>query len=210
MYCLDASRLTRLAESPLGRLLPLRKHRRPDAIAKIAKAPVFGRELYELIGTSKIVLNGAIDMAGQDRGNMRCFEAMGCGALLVSDDGHYPRGNETGRDDAGLHVRGAGFGTDHRKSGPLAAIGRARHARTEGNFRNLQQVFAMEEFCRSRRPDEAVLEHSAIADHLGFDNAYGWIDSRDEMAAGWGGRARVQDAPATLQPGLSDRETAYS
>ena len=29
-------------------------------------------------------------MAGDDRGNMRCFEAMGCGALLLSDDGIYP------------------------------------------------------------------------------------------------------------------------
>jgi hypothetical protein len=92
VYCLDVSRLTRLAESPLGRLLPLRKHRRPDAIAKIAKSPVFGRHLYELIGKSKIVMNGAIDMAGLDRGNMRCFEAVGCGALLVSDAGNYPEG----------------------------------------------------------------------------------------------------------------------
>jgi hypothetical protein len=96
VYCLDASRLTRLAEGPLGRLLPLRKHRRPGAIARISKAPVFGRELYDLIGKSKIVLNGAIDMADRDRGNMRCFEAMGCGALLVSDDGHYPEGMKPG------------------------------------------------------------------------------------------------------------------
>ena len=90
VYCLDASRLTRLAESPIGRLLPLRKHRRPDELSKVARPPIFGRQLYELIGTSKIVLNGAIDMAGRDRGNMRCFEAMGCGALLVSDAGNYP------------------------------------------------------------------------------------------------------------------------
>ena len=98
VYCLDASRLTKLAESPIGRLLPLRKHRRPDVITSVAKPPVFGRQLYELIGKSKIVLNGAIDMAGQDRGNMRCFEAMGCGALLISDAGSYPEGmvaNET-------------------------------------------------------------------------------------------------------------------
>jgi hypothetical protein len=92
VYYLDSSRLTRLAESSLGRLLPLRKHRRPVAIAKIAKPPIFGRQLYELIGNSKIVLNGAIDMAGRDRGNMRCFEAMGCGALLISDAGNYPQG----------------------------------------------------------------------------------------------------------------------
>jgi hypothetical protein len=96
VYCLDASRLTMLAESPLGSLLPLQKHRRPKAIAKLAKPPIFGRQLYELIGKSKIVLNGAIDMAGNDRGNMRCFEAMGCGALLVSDVGNYPDGMEAG------------------------------------------------------------------------------------------------------------------
>ena len=96
VYCLDSSRLTVLAESLLGRLLPLKKHRRPKAIAKIAKPPIFGRQLYDLIGTSKIVLNGAIDMAGNDRGNMRCFEAMGCGALLVSDIGNYPDGMEAG------------------------------------------------------------------------------------------------------------------
>lgn len=92
VFCLDASRLTRLAESAIGRLLPLGRHRRPDAIASIASPPVFGRDLYKLFGSAKIVFNGAIDMAGSDRGNMRCFEAMGCGALLVSDVGSYPEG----------------------------------------------------------------------------------------------------------------------
>ena len=92
VYHLDTSRLTTLAESFVGRLLPLQKHRRPSAIARIAKGPVFGRELYDLIGRSKIVLNGAIDMAGRDRGNMRCFEAFGCGGLLLSDEGNYPEG----------------------------------------------------------------------------------------------------------------------
>ena len=97
VFCLDASRLTRLAESPLGRLLPLKKHRRAKAIAKIAKPPIFGRQLYDLIGKSKIVLNGSIDMAGDDRGNMRCFEAMGCGGLLLSDAGNFPEGMHEGK-----------------------------------------------------------------------------------------------------------------
>jgi hypothetical protein len=92
VYCLDASRLTRLAESRVGALLPLRKYRRPAVIAKIAQPPVFGRQLYELIGKSKVVLNGTIDTAGADRGNLRCFEAIGCGALLVADAGNYPEG----------------------------------------------------------------------------------------------------------------------
>jgi hypothetical protein len=92
VYGLDTSRFTRLAESPIGIFPPLRKYRRPASFANVAKPPVFGRQLYEIIGKSKIVLNGTIDMAGPDRGNMRCFEAMGCGALLVSDAGNYPEG----------------------------------------------------------------------------------------------------------------------
>lgn len=92
VFHLDRSRLTRLAESPLGRLLPLSRHRRPADIVAVHQEPVFGRDLYLALSRAKIVLNGAVDMAGNDRGNMRCFEAMGCGALLVSDAGNYPAG----------------------------------------------------------------------------------------------------------------------
>jgi spore maturation protein CgeB len=42
-------------------------------------------------------LNGAIDMAGPDRGNMRCFEALGSGSLLLSDEGNYPEGMTDGQ-----------------------------------------------------------------------------------------------------------------
>lgn len=45
-----------------------------------------------LISKAKLVLNRAVDMTGDDRGNMRCFEAMGCGYLLLSDEGNYPEG----------------------------------------------------------------------------------------------------------------------
>ena len=89
---LDRSRLTQLAESQLGQLLPLAKHRRPKEIRDATAEPVFGRDLYAALSAAKIVLNGAVDMAGADRGNMRCFEAMGCGALMVSDEGRYPEG----------------------------------------------------------------------------------------------------------------------
>lgn len=92
VFHLDRSRLTRLAESPLGQLLPLRKHRRPSGIRAVAKGPLFGLDLYTALSQAKIVLNGAIDMAGPDRGNMRCFEAMGCGGVLLSDEGNYPQG----------------------------------------------------------------------------------------------------------------------
>lgn len=96
-YHLDRSRLCRLAESPLGYILPLAKHRRPAKVAAIAHPPVFGRDLYGMMSKAKIVLNGAIDMAGTDRGNMRCFEALGSSALLVSDEGTYPEGMHSGK-----------------------------------------------------------------------------------------------------------------
>ena len=95
-FCLNRSRLTRLAESPVGYLAPLGKYRRPRAIRAVSHEPVFGRDMYERISQSRIVLNGSIDMAGEERGNMRCFEALGCGALMVSDAGIYPQGMEAG------------------------------------------------------------------------------------------------------------------
>ncbi|SDR81046.1 glycosyltransferase [Bradyrhizobium canariense] len=97
VYHLDRSRLCRLAESPIGRFLPLAKHRRPQAIRAITSEPTFGRDYYEVLSTAKIVLNGAIDMSGEDRGNMRCFEALGGGSLLLSDAGNYPRGMKDGQ-----------------------------------------------------------------------------------------------------------------
>ena len=89
---LDVSRATRVAESPIGRLAPLGRFRRPAAIRRLSQPPVFGRALYAALASSKIVLNAAIDMAGAERGNMRCWEAYGCGALMVSDAGVYPPG----------------------------------------------------------------------------------------------------------------------
>jgi hypothetical protein len=95
-FHLDRSRLCRLAESPVGYLLPLARHRRPQAIRTVAKAPIFGLDYYAALSAAKIVFNGAIDMAGDDRGNMRCFEALGGGCLLLSDAGNYPEGMQGG------------------------------------------------------------------------------------------------------------------
>lgn len=89
-FCLDQSRLTKLAETPLGVIGPLAKFRRSKDIRMVSRPPVFGRDLLSEIGRAKIVVNGAIDMANNDRGNMRVWEAMGCGAALISDAGRYP------------------------------------------------------------------------------------------------------------------------
>lgn len=94
---LDTSRYTRLAETPLGWFGPLRKDRRSRDIRAVARPPVFGRDLLATLGQARIVVNGAIDMAGRDRGNMRIWEALGGGATLISDDGVYPPHLEAGR-----------------------------------------------------------------------------------------------------------------
>lgn len=97
VYALDCGRLTRLAETPFGFLPSFSPHARPKSVRAVSGAPVFGRAMYDLFSRAKIVLNGAVDSAAGDRGNMRCFEAMGGGALLLSDSGRYPDGMEDGR-----------------------------------------------------------------------------------------------------------------
>ena len=94
---LDASRATRLAEAIPFRWLPLPRHQRPTSIKRIAQPPVMGVGLYDAMSRARIILNGAIDIAGEDRGNMRCFEAMGARCLLISDEGNYPEGMTSGQ-----------------------------------------------------------------------------------------------------------------
>lgn len=95
---LDQSRLTKLAETPLGLIGPLRKHRRAKDLRIVAKGPVFGRDLIDALSQAKIVVNGAIDMSLNDRGNMRVWEAMGTRAALISDAGRYPDQLHSGAD----------------------------------------------------------------------------------------------------------------
>jgi Glycosyl transferases group 1 len=90
-FYLEDSRLTRLANF-LPPLPALYSYRHPDEIRKIRADPLYGRDAYAAIAKSRIVFNGAVDMAGEDRGNMRCFEATGCGAVLLTDAGRYPEG----------------------------------------------------------------------------------------------------------------------
>jgi len=46
---------------------------------------VWGADMYQALRRSKITLNSHIDMAGQEAGNMRLFEATGVGAFLLTD-----------------------------------------------------------------------------------------------------------------------------
>lgn len=69
----------------------------PKHVAANSHTPLFGKQMLECIGNSKIVFNCHVDMAGTHRVNMRIFEALGCGAHLLSDEGNYPRGLESGK-----------------------------------------------------------------------------------------------------------------
>jgi glycosyl transferase family 1 len=88
---LEDSRFTRLVN-----LLPfipgLDSYRPSPEVRKISAGPLYGRDFYAALAGARIVFNGAVDMAGGDRGNMRCFEATGCGAVLLTDSGRYPEG----------------------------------------------------------------------------------------------------------------------
>lgn len=92
-YALEVSRFTRLAETPLGYLLPRSgRYRRPQAIRRVTRPPLYGADYYRKLGDARIVLNGAIDMSGEDKGNMRCWEALGARSLMITDKGAYPAG----------------------------------------------------------------------------------------------------------------------
>ena len=46
---------------------------------------VWGTDMYQVLQRSRITLNSHIDLAGQEAGNMRLFEATGVGTFLLTD-----------------------------------------------------------------------------------------------------------------------------
>jgi hypothetical protein len=68
----------------------------PKKVALHASPALFGTEMLRNIGQAKIVFNCHVDMAGDERVNMRIFEALGCGAHMLSDEGIYPQGLKAG------------------------------------------------------------------------------------------------------------------
>lgn len=64
----------------------------PANIGKHKNDALFGASLYKRISSSKIVINAGVDFSGKYKVNMRNFESMGCGAMLLSDRGIYPDG----------------------------------------------------------------------------------------------------------------------
>lgn len=59
--------------------------------------PLYGQELYEAIGKSKFVINAFGNYNKDFKSNMRDFESLSCGSLLISEDGNYPDGFEANK-----------------------------------------------------------------------------------------------------------------
>jgi len=69
----------------------------PKKILKYSDRPIFGSELYSTIGQSKYVLNAFPDHSSGFKSNMRMFETLNCGSLLISEAGSYPEGFVPGK-----------------------------------------------------------------------------------------------------------------
>lgn len=61
-------------------------------IEKYARPPLYGAELYEKVANAKYTLNAYGNFNTHFKSNMRLFEAIGCGSILMSENGPYPDG----------------------------------------------------------------------------------------------------------------------
>jgi len=90
---LMARKWGRLTDRAFLRWIPV-PIRLPVSLRAGTNEPVYGRKMYDMLARSKIVLNPATDIAGDIRGNMRCWEVLGCGACMLGSAGQYPEGFE--------------------------------------------------------------------------------------------------------------------
>lgn len=148
-FHLEDSRLTRLANL-LPSLPMFDELQHPAEIRRLRAGPLYGRDLYAAMTSARIVLNGAVDMAGEDRGNMRCFEAVGCGALLLTDAGHYPEGFVDGETMVTYASAGQIPGLIERlvaNADWARAVAEAGHAMVRDRYSKERQWIRFQELC---------------------------------------------------------------
>ncbi len=80
-YEIQLKRLIKSAWQP-GHIEDLRIH---GALRRRNRGPAFGLRMYGILANSKITLNSHLDGTGDRAGNMRMYEATGCGACLLTD-----------------------------------------------------------------------------------------------------------------------------
>jgi len=62
----------------------------PFGLLSVYRKPVFLDDLLNVFLRSKIIINAHSNIAGNFKGNMRVFEALGTGSFMLSDEGNYP------------------------------------------------------------------------------------------------------------------------
>lgn len=62
----------------------------PNLVKQHALLPLYGADLYQTIANSKIVINAFTNYNGLFKDNMRTYESIGLGALMIGEDGIYP------------------------------------------------------------------------------------------------------------------------
>jgi hypothetical protein len=79
------SRLRRAARLLRGGALKLPPSSVDDRIARRARPPLFGLEMFRQLRAGRVALNTHIDISTHSASNMRLFEATGVGACLLTD-----------------------------------------------------------------------------------------------------------------------------
>ena len=140
-----------LINLPLLRRIPSPFPYLPENLRRIAVPPVFGLEMYQLFGQAKVVFNGFGEIAEEYRGNMRSFEAMGCGACMLSEAGIYPENMvagvhfETFRDEAEMKCKlqtSLATPAQARNMGRLAAGNLEKHYSKPAQWKAFQDLVA--------------------------------------------------------------------
>ncbi len=125
----------------------------PDAaLRSVLQPPKYGIELYETIRQSKAVLNNFTDLSTDFHSNMRIFETIGNGTILITPRGTYPEGLDEGTDY--LAFDGVDEITKHVKmldSEPGKADEFAKNAqsRMAENFSNARQYQTFKSFAEN-------------------------------------------------------------
>lgn len=80
-------------------LLRKLKHNPPHSIFVTTNTspPLYGKSLHNAIGNTKFVINAYTDHNQYFKSNMRIFEALSCGSMLISEEGNYPDGFEANK-----------------------------------------------------------------------------------------------------------------
>lgn len=159
-----AEYLKAIGKSPLGfkgefsiayHLLVANPEELPASVAMHNKGPVYGLDMYRALRRARIGINGIIDFAGKEAGNMRMFEVTASGALLLTEedpsiDKYFEPGKElvTFKDSADLIDKIYYFLEHSEEREAIARRGRERcYAEHSLSQKVKQMVQLIEQYC---------------------------------------------------------------